>query len=162
MDDFSAAPNEGDTPAGLALADFLPYRLSVLSNTISRAIAETYQREFGLSIWQWRVMAVLGEAPGLTAREVARRTAMDKVAVSRAVAGLEAAGHLVRTADKSDARAAHLSLTRSGEAVYRRIAAWALDYEAKLLADLAEPDRRELARLLGRLAQTASPDAPLW
>ena len=54
----------------LRLNDFLPYRLSVLSNTISSAIAARYQSAFGLTIWQWRVMAVLGETPGLMASQV--------------------------------------------------------------------------------------------
>ena len=64
------------------------YRLSVLSNRISGAISREYHRRFGLAITEWRVMAVLGRFPGLSAGEVAARTAMDKVAVSRAVARL--------------------------------------------------------------------------
>ena len=51
-------------PAPLRLATFLPFRLSVLSNAISQRIAELYDREFGLSIWQWRVMAVTADTPG--------------------------------------------------------------------------------------------------
>ena len=58
------------------------------------SIAAAYERDFGLSIPQWRVMAVLARNPGLSAAEVAARTAMDKVAVSRAVQGLLAAGRL--------------------------------------------------------------------
>ena len=82
-----------DTPARppLRLREFLPYRLSVLSNTISRRIAEIYDREFGLTIWQWRVMAVTGDTPGISATDIGQRTAMDKVAVSRAVGRLLAA-----------------------------------------------------------------------
>ena len=72
----------------LHLEGFLPYRLSVLSNTVSSAIAAAYFANFGLSIPEWRVMAVLAANPGLSAAEVTARTAMDKVAVSRAVATL--------------------------------------------------------------------------
>src|SRR3546814_20096173 len=42
----------------------------------------------------WRVMAVLARFEGLSAREVAERTAMDKGAVSRALARLVAAGRV--------------------------------------------------------------------
>ena len=66
----------------------MPYRLSVLTNIVSMSIAEAYEREFGLTIPQWRVIAVLARYPDLSAIEVAERTAMDKVAVSRAVQGL--------------------------------------------------------------------------
>ena len=70
----------------LHLEGFLPYRLSVLSNTVSSAIAAAYFANFGLSIPEWRIVAVLAANPGLSAAEVTARTAMDKVAVSRAVA----------------------------------------------------------------------------
>ena len=46
-----------DAPA-LNLERFLPYRLSVLSNTVSSRIAKSYAR-FQLTIPEWRVMAVL-------------------------------------------------------------------------------------------------------
>ena len=78
--------DRADNP--LHLDRFIPYRLSVLSNTVSMIIAGAYEREFGLSIPQWRVIAVLARYPDLSAVEVAERTAMDKVAVSRAVQGL--------------------------------------------------------------------------
>ena len=51
----------------LHLEKFLPYRLSVLSNTVSSAIAAAYFMNFGLSIPEWRVMAVLAANPGLSA-----------------------------------------------------------------------------------------------
>src|SRR5690606_24458309 len=65
----------------LQLEHFLPYRLSVLSNRISDAIAREYSQRYALGVTEWRVMAVLGRWPGLTASQVAQRTAMDKVAV---------------------------------------------------------------------------------
>src|SRR5690242_18610653 len=102
----------------LHLEKFLPYRLSVLSNTTSSAIAAAYFAHFGLSIPEWRVMAVLAANPGLSAAEVTARTAMDKVAVSRAVATLIAAGRLRRTTVAADRRRTHLALTTSGEGVY--------------------------------------------
>ena len=78
----------------LHLDRFLPYRLSVLSNTVSSAIAAAYFVNFGLTIPEWRVMAILAANPGLSAAEVTARTAMDKVAVSRAVAALLAVGRV--------------------------------------------------------------------
>ncbi len=80
--------------APLDLEEFLPYRLSVLSNTISSAIAGAYASRFGLTVPEWRIIAVFGRFPGLSAREVAEKTAMDKVAVSRAVSRLRAAGYV--------------------------------------------------------------------
>ena len=80
----------------LILEDFLPYRLAVLSHTVSTRIAGVYDKRFGLSIPEWRVIAILGRFPGLSAVEVAERTMLDKVAVSRAVTKLIKNGRLDR------------------------------------------------------------------
>ena len=132
----------------LHLERFLPYRLSVLSNTVSSAIAAAYFMNFGLSIPEWRVMAVLAANPGLSAAEVTARTAMDKVAVSRAVGSLLAAGRLQRTTAPADRRRTHLSLTRAGSRVYARVVPMALEYERDLVAPLSARDRATLDRLV--------------
>lgn len=139
----------------LHLERFVPYRLSVLTNIVSQSIAEAYEREFGLSIPQWRVVAVLARYPDLSAIEVAERTAMDKVAVSRAVQGLLASRRLLRTYDSGDRRRSRLRLSHSGLSVYTRVAPLALRYEKKLLDALSPTDRRTLDRLLGRLVERA-------
>ncbi len=143
------------SPDRLHLEHFVPYRLSVLTNIVSMSIAEAYEREFGLSIPQWRVIAVLARYPNLSAIEVAERTAMDKVAVSRAVQGLLADRRLVRTYDSGDRRRTRLRLSSAGQAVYTRVAPLALSYEKKLLDALSPTDRRALDRLLGRLVGRA-------
>ena len=140
----------------LRLETFLPYRLSVLSNTVSRAIARRYEAEFGLTIPEWRVMALLGASPGLTATEVAEATPMDKVAVSRAVRSLGDAGRLTATADGADGRRQRLALTASGHAVYRRIVPLARALEARLLEELSATDRSALDRVLARLETAAA------
>ena len=81
----------------LHLEQFLPYRLSVLANIVSATIAAAYAEKHQLSIPEWRVIAVLAREPGLSAAEVAERTAMDKVAVSRAVSGLLRRHRIVRS-----------------------------------------------------------------
>src|SRR5471030_681309 len=110
----------------LDLDRFMPYRLSVLTNRVSHAIARHYSQRFSLSIPEWRVMAVLGDTPGLSARQVAERTEMDKVQVSRAVQSLLAAKRLTRGADKDDGRVARLSLSERGLAIYREVVPLAL------------------------------------
>ena len=139
----------------LHLEQFIPYRLSVLTNIVSMSIADAYEREFGLSIPQWRVIAVLARYPDLSAIEVADRTAMDKVAVSRAVQGLLACKRLVRGHDRGDRRRSVLRLSAAGRAVYTRVAPLALEYEQHLLDALSPSDRRALDRLLGRLIDRA-------
>lgn len=140
------------TKNSLKLDRFSPYRLSVLSNHVSTAIARHYERRFKLSIPEWRVTAVLGEEPGLSAREVAERSAMDKVQVSRAVASLITAGRVKRTPDPSDGRVGHLELTRAGRSVYEKICPLALDLEQQFLKVLTVAERKEFDRLLTKLS----------
>ena len=137
----------------LVLDKFVPYRLSVLTNQVSGAIAGHYSDRFGLSIPEWRVMAVLGEASGLSAREVATRTAMDKVQVSRAVASLIATRRIRRSSDSKDGRVTRLSLTRTGRKIYDEIVPLALELEALLLSALTADERSILDRLLTKLGR---------
>lgn len=146
----------------LRLRAYLPYRLSILSNTVSRKIADLYDREFGINIWQWRVMAIVGEQPEISATELAQRTAMDKVAVSRAVAGLVELGYLDRTPSKQDARRSALTLTKIGHSIYNQIVPLARQAEEDLLADLSDKDAADLERLMGKLAKSAEPERDLW
>lgn len=139
----------------LHLDRFVPYRLSVLSNIVSMSIAHAYQRDFALSIPEWRVVAVLARFPNLSAIEVAERTAMDKVAVSRAVRSLVASRRVVRSSDKGDRRRSILRLSASGKSVYTRVAPRALRYERQLLNALSASDRRALDRLISRLIERA-------
>ena len=132
----------------LDLEHFLPYRLSVLSNRISQDIARLYADRFGLGITEWRVLAVLGRRDGLSAREVAERTAMDKVAVSRAVASLLEAGRIERETHGDDRRRSVLRLSPAGRAIYEDVAPMALAYQRRLLEGLDEGQRTALFRLL--------------
>jgi len=151
-----ASAKRKPTPAELlVLEDFLPYRLSILSNRVSRAIAARYAKAFDLTIPEWRIIAVLGRRPGLTAKEVAEATEMDKVAVSRAVAKLVDSKRVVARADREDARRQILSLTAQGESVHARIAPLALASEQKLLASLNAREREHLDALLDCLLEAA-------
>lgn len=139
--------------ARLDLDSFVPYRLSVLTNRMSDAIARLYSDRFELSIAEWRVMAVLGQTPGLSAREVASRTAMDKVQVSRAVAGLTRKRRVARIGDASDGRITRLSLTTQGTAIYDEIVPIALQFEAAFLSALTQGERSTFIALLDKLAR---------
>ena len=151
MGKTNSGGNASDGGDALVLDQFLPYRLSVLSNRISNAIAREYSRRFDLSVTEWRVMAVLGHAPDLSAGEVARRTAMDKVAVSRAVASLIASGRLRKRLDAGDRRRSVLRLSKAGDAIHNQIAPLALGFERQLLGELDGTERGRLFRLLDRL-----------
>ena len=139
----------------LDLDRFLPYRLSVLSNRVSSAIAKIYSERFKLTIPEWRVMAVLGGTSGLSARDLAERTAMDKVQVSRAVDTLVRARRVGRSADAADGRIQRLALTAKGRAIYDEVVPLALHLEEVFLSALSPTERGQLDALMAKLARRA-------
>ncbi len=135
----------------LELERFLPYRLSLLANQVSQGIARTYEQRFGLSVTEWRVIALLGRYPGLSATEVTERSGMDKVAVSRAVRRLIEAGRIQRHDSDADRRAKHLYLSPQGHEVYDAIVPAALAFEREILEALSDEERRTLDALIDKL-----------
>ena len=140
--------------APLELERFLPYRLSILSNRISQAFAREYQDRFDLSMTEWRVMAVLARFDGaaLSAREVAERTEMDKVAVSRALARLVAAKRVARRIHDGDKRRSVLRLSAQGWKIHDTVAPLARGHERAMLALLDANEQHALERILDKLA----------
>ena len=153
----SPAPASPPQHAVLELERFLPYRLSVLSNRVSQTIADTYVERFGLAVTEWRVIAVLGRYPDLSANAVADRTAMDKVAVSRAVARLLDRGLLQREMHGDDRRRSVLALSEAGYGIYDEVAPLALECERRLLAHLDAAERATLDSLIDRLMDEGLP-----
>ena len=137
-----------EPPPEFALEDFLPYRLSVVTNRVSRAFASRYEAAWGLAIPEWRVLAVVGSFAPLSAAAVCEKTAMDKVKVSRAVAALVRRGLLARTSDPQDRRVQLLSLAAEGRRVYGGVVPMARTIEAALTGALSSEER---AGLLGAL-----------
>ena len=139
----------------LILEEFLPYRLSVLSHTVSTNIARVYDKRFDLSIPEWRVIAILGRFPGLSAVEVAERTMMDKVAVSRAVTKLIKNGRIDREFADADRRRSILNLSEEGKRVHDEIAPLALQFERDLLHGLSDEEIQTFNVLMERLLARA-------
>lgn len=139
----------------LKLEDFMPYRLAVLSNTVSTTVARAYDKRFKVSIPEWRVIAILGRFPGLSAVEVAERTMMDKVAVSRAVTKLIKKGRIDRQFADADKRRSILNLSDEGRILHDEIAELALSFERDLLEGLAPEELDEFNSIMERLLARA-------
>ena len=139
----------------LILEKFMPYRLARLSSTVSSTIARVYDKEFGLSIPEWRVIAILGRFPGLSAVEVAEQTFLDKVAVSRAVTKLLKSGRIDREFADADRRRSILNLSEKGREVHDGVAKLALDFERNLIDGLDEADIENFDKVMDKLLASA-------
>ena len=142
-----------DNPVtGFRLEGFLPYRLVVVTDCVSRVFAGNLLESFNLTMPEWRVIAVVAEDGTLSPTATAARTAMDKVKVSRAAQSLAAKGLLRQTADPRDGRGRLLRLTRKGITTHAAIVPLAIKLEATLFDDLSRADMAALNRVLAKIA----------
>jgi DNA-binding MarR family transcriptional regulator len=137
--------------AEFRLEDFLPHRLSVTANRVSRLLARRCASTYGLSIAEWRVLATVGRFGTMTPSAVSEWTAMDKVKVSRAAASLVARGLLRQLPDPDDGRARLLRLTRRGGFVHNGVVPVARALEDTLAHGVSRAEWQALSRALLRL-----------
>lgn len=155
--------SEPESPASspssvlINLEQFLPFRISVLSNRVSANIAKVYGDRYGIAIPEWRVITLLALYPGSSASEVSDRSAMDKVAVSRAVARLLERGFIRRETHGDDRRRSMLALSPAGRQVYETAAPLVNAMEERLMSVLSDEERKVLETLIDRLARDGLP-----
>jgi DNA-binding MarR family transcriptional regulator len=137
------------------IRDLLSYRLHVVANLLSRGAEMRYRREHGVSLWEWRTVALLGASSPLSLNDLARAAGVDKAQMSRVVSGLAARGIVSRGADSRDARAVSLALTARGRKLYRGLIRTALERDHAFRGQLSAQERRVLEGALAKLARRA-------
>ncbi len=145
----AAGPVSGDSE--FKLDESLPYQLSVTANQVSRLFARHYSSEFGLTLPEWRVIAVIGRFEAISPSRVSDWTGMDKVKVSRAAATLVARGLLRQTQDPVDGRARVLRMTRKGQKVFESAVPLAQRLEEELASGLSRAEWSALQKTLAKL-----------
>ena len=147
--------NPISAPAIIELDNFLPYRLTVVAEAVSAALARSYQTRYDISIPEWRIIATLGEFTTMTATEIGRHSRMHKTKVSRAIASLREKNMVERIASTKDLRKAAICLTGAGREVYDTLAPDALAFAESLFAGASDDERALLETMLRKLEQRA-------
>lgn len=138
------------------IRELLSYRLHRVANLLSRGAELRYRREFGVSLWEWRTVALLGgAAEPQSLNELARAAGMDKSQMSRVVAGLTKKKIVVRDIDANDGRGIRLSLTKSGRVLYRKLIGAAAERNSAFLGCLTAKERTALDAIMAKLANEA-------
>ena len=140
----------------LKLDAFLPYRLSIASNRVSAAVATAYEALFGLTIPQWRLIAVIAQGQGVTQQALGAATQMDKVTVSRAATALVERGLVTRTRHPDDQRSHLLSLSSAGRALYDSVVPKALALEAQIFDGFSAAELAQFHAVLARIEAAAT------
>jgi len=143
-------------PVTFQLEKFFPYLVRIYYRAVSQSVSSIYERDYGLTVSEWRAMAVLGNArEPLSAGEIVTRSSIDKVKVSRAIAGLTKAGYLERRVDEDDRRKVALQLTRSGYYVFEELVDKVQKLENKLLDGFSTQEKEQLLMLMARVRHNA-------
>lgn len=150
----SAAARRQAAPA-LAIKDLLSFRLHVVANLLSRGAAMRYRREFDVSLWEWRTIALLGAYAPLSLNELSRSAGLDKSQMSRVVSGLIARTYVERETDENDGRGIRLSLSKSGERVFAGLMRAAEERNDAFLGCITREERACLDRVFAKLADQA-------
>ena len=142
--------------ASPTIKDLLSYRLHQVANLLSRGAEMRYRREFGVSLWEWRTVALLGGVPeAQSLNDLARAAGMDKSQMSRVVAGLTKKKIVVRQTDANDARGIRLTLSKSGQKLYARLIGAAAERNSAFLGCLTLKERACLEQIMAKLAHEA-------
>ena len=136
----------------LDLFRFVPFRLNRLAAEVSMALSGEYQERYGLDIPEWRVLATLGfRSDACSAQYISHCTRTHKSTISRAVTTLLERRLIERVANADDRREFRLRLTRKGKALYEELIPRLLHREQEIIACLSASERKEFARLLGKI-----------
>ena len=150
-----APENPPAGPAPRPLTQFLTYRILRLHHALNAQAVAILTEVSGISLGQWRILAMVGSGGALTARDVARRTGFDPAFISRTVRSLEETG-LLRTARSDvDRRVMTLELTARGAELHDRTLPFMQARQEALLAALAPEERDAIFRVIDKLERAA-------
>ena len=143
------ASKKGST---LDLFKFVPFRLNRLAAEVSSALSAEYATRYGLDIPEWRVLATLGfRDDACSAQYIAHCTRTHKSTISRAVTSLLARQLVEGVENADDRREYALRMTRKGKALYQKLIPRLLRKEQAILSCLSARERRDFARMLGKI-----------
>jgi DNA-binding MarR family transcriptional regulator len=138
------------------IRELLSYRLHVVANLLSRGAELRYRREFGVSLWEWRSIALLGaSAEPLSLNHLAHAAGIHKSQMSRVVSGLAKRRLVLRETDPGDGRGVRLALSRSGRKLYDGLIRAAEERDAAFRGCLSLKEKKMFDAALSKLATRA-------
>jgi len=144
---------------GLNVDEFLTFRLTRLSNALRTNLTKRYLEEFGLSLPEWRLLALVTRFSPLRFSELTSRSSMDKGQVSRTLRQLDKRGLIKMKVVKNkgsrstEALAAPVvvAVTPAGKNLHKDVLPVARKRQAEFLMTLTESERAALYATLDKL-----------
>lgn len=132
--------------------DITRRKLTKIAREVSKFTVRTLRAE-GIGAGEFDVIHAIRKNPGITQAGICKITGLDKGAVARQTANLEAKGYLTRAENPADGRSKLLYATEKAEALKQSKAEIERTFYAWLTAPLSENEQAEFARILDILYQ---------
>ena len=129
------------------IRDLLSFKLHRVANLLSRGAELRYRREFGVSLWEWRTIAFLGQ--------LAQAASIDKGQMSRVVTGLAKRRMVLREAHPGDGRGVRLTLSKLGRRIYSGLIRAAAERDKMVRNCLSEREAKVFEHALSKIASEA-------
>ncbi len=136
----------------LDLEHFMPYRLTVTADRISRSLAKIYM-QYDLTTPEWRIIAHLYYAQSLTPKVIGQMSNMEKARVTRGLILLEKKGLIKRCKDTTDKRITHITLSPQGLALHQKLEPEIVAWNEQFLQYLGPHNNADLLLQLQRIEQ---------
>jgi DNA-binding MarR family transcriptional regulator len=146
------------TPDDFHLSSFLPYRLAVMSERVSRRLSVEYGRSHGLVVAEWRVLVHLLRCGAVSVRDIHNCVNLEKPRVSRAVSRLEMEGLVQKSQGEGDGRLVAISLTDAGRRALADIIPAATRIEEHLTAAVSAEDLDAFFRVMEHMHSVLDED----
>jgi len=135
------------------IRDLISYRVHTVANLLSRGAELRYRRDFGVSLWEWRTIALLGAvSEPLSLNHLAHAGGIHKSQMSRVVSGLTRRKMVARAAN---GREVALTLTKSGRRLYEGLIRAAAERDETFNSCLSKNEKEVFERCLSKLAGQA-------
>jgi len=121
---------------------YIPYFLTSVNNALSRGASARYLAEFGIGIFDWRLVSMLAIEPRIPAHRACQVVSLDKAQVSRSLKKMREFGLVDFETAEGDPRRKIWWLTDRGYDLHDRILRVALERERALIEG-ADPDDLE-------------------
>lgn len=147
MADQPPATSNGLLAPGLPLEEFLPYLLNRITNRMNTDLRAQI-RAIGLSVPQWRVLAVLHSGHGNRIGDLSKHTVIEQSTLSRVIDQMERDGLVMRRPLENDNRVIEVHLTDRGRQTYAEVLPIALAHYRRAIGGMSRQQRAALTQLL--------------
>jgi DNA-binding MarR family transcriptional regulator len=148
-DDLNPTPPPWERPNDIR--DMFSYRLALLTRVNDRQAQNVLVSTYGITLGEWRTLAVVKYLGRPSVRAVARATQQDEGQLSRYVSGLIERGLLEKSVSSEDRRVNDLTLTTEGDRLYAEVMEFAWNLNKEMFVDLSRDEQQQLVTLLDKL-----------